>query len=598
MKKKMIIYNVTPINTDVTDLKEFERKVAQVAKLGATHVYVTEIPKSRWIWDLDRSDPYPNWGMLNSALFKIIVPQQLQRWLPVDYAKKNLELVKKRSAILRRYGLRAAAHFCEPFYLPEAVYREHPAWRGPRCDHPRRSKNYYYSPCMDNPEVLAMYRGAMKELCEVCDLDYVYLHTNDCGGGICWSSGLYDGANGPEHCKDIPLSQRILGYFRVFRQGAADAGRNISIETNSNIGFKADEHVMDAIWPILDDGLAVNFKTNKGTPLTTLVDVVYEYTFAPVRCIPTAVCFTEQLEKAFSQPSEAVRIWLYDEDFDESCRIIEEFNKKPTKGLADRIALLNRVAVSIAGKGGAQALLNAWAELERGKQHYLDTCIEGFSWTSVNQRLINRPFVLFPDELTPEQKDYYRAYQFQAVDERHADDLLDNQCTSFVRGPYAVFIASRCMQKALTRWESAAEQFRTAANLCGNGNAEKLTLLSQKVELLTCFARNYVHAMKFQDIVDSTDYSQQPEISPQWPLDADPRLLEFERLTRAEIDNTYRVIELIEKREREMLVLAPTVGQEDIFWLSPEITAQLRRKAEIMLDRQLDGKRLFRTNNK
>ena len=90
MKKKMLIYNVTPINTDVTDLAKFERKVKRAAELGATHVLITEIPKSRWIWEEDLSDPYPNWGMLNSALFKIIVPKELEQWLPKDYATPTL----------------------------------------------------------------------------------------------------------------------------------------------------------------------------------------------------------------------------------------------------------------------------------------------------------------------------------------------------------------------------------------------------------------------------------------------------------------------------------------------------------------------------
>jgi hypothetical protein len=226
----------------------------------------------------------------------------------------------------------------------------------------------------------------------------------------------------------------------------------------------------------------------------------------------------------------------------------------------------------------------------------LDTCIEGFDWTSVNQRLINRPFVLFPDELTEDEKGYYRPYLFQAVDEKQANDLLNNQNTSFVRGYYAVFLASKCLQKMMAQIETARKLYLKVAE--NAENADLFKTAADRFSLLNCFAKNYLHAMKFQDIVDSTDYSQEPEISPQWPLDADPRLLEYERLTRAEIDNTYDIIRLIEGREREMLLVSPTAALEDIFWLSPEITEQLRRKANTMLNHQLDGKRLYRTNNK
>ncbi|MDD4000426.1 MAG: hypothetical protein PHX62_06005, partial [Bacilli bacterium] len=198
--KSMIIYNVTPINTDVTDLENFEKNVIKAKSLGATHIIVTEVIKDRWFWEKDLSDPYHNWGMLNSSLFKIILPEELKPWLPVDYVQSNYELVKKRSEILKKHHLKAAAYFCEPFYLPEEVFRAYPSWRGPRCDHPRRAKKTYYSPCMDNPAVLSLYRKAMKKLCEISEIEYVYLHTNDCGAGICWSEGLYAGANGPEIC--------------------------------------------------------------------------------------------------------------------------------------------------------------------------------------------------------------------------------------------------------------------------------------------------------------------------------------------------------------------------------------------------------------
>ncbi len=596
MKKKMTVFQITPLNTDVTDLKKFETYAARAAKAGATHIIVTEVEKSRWIWERDLSDPYPNWGMLNSALFKIIVPKELKSYLPQDYADRNFALIKKRCAILKKYGLKAAAYFAEPFYLPEEVYRDHPDWRGPRCDHPRRATNYYYSPCMDNPEVLAMYRGAMKRLCEAAEIDYVYLHTNDCGAGICHSTGLYDGPNGPESCKNIPLAQRILGYFRVFRQGAADAGRDIFIETNSNIGFKADESVMDAVWPLLDDGMAVNFKNNKGLPLSSLVEVNHEFTYSPVRCIPSYFEYLRQLQAAFESESTILKVYTYDDDLDGFFTLYEMFCEHPTRSFADRAALLKKFAAKVAGARNAGALVDAWQAIDTSLKHFLDTCIEGFSWTSVNQRLINRPFVLFPEELDEDEKSYWRPYLFQAVDEKQANDLLNNQNTSFIRGYYAVFLASKCLQKMRTQVETARKLYLKVAETAEN--ADLFRLAADRLSLLNCFAKNYLHAMKFQDIVDSTDYSEEPEISPQWPLDADPRLLEYERLTRAEIDNTYEIIRLIEGREREMLLLAPTAALEDIFWLSPEITGQLRVKANTMLNHQLDGKRLYRTNNK
>jgi hypothetical protein len=63
------------------------------------------------------------------------------------------------------------------------------------------------------------------------------------------------------------------------------------------------------------------------------------------------------------------------------------------------------------------------------------------------QRWINRPFVLFPEELTEEERSYYRRFQFQALDEAHANDLLDMQNIECARGFSAAFLLSETRKK-------------------------------------------------------------------------------------------------------------------------------------------------------
>ena len=303
------------------------------------------------------------------------------------------------------------------------------------------------------------------------------------------------------------------------------------------------------------------------------------------------VPFLERLETVYHSPAEIASLTLAPVDHDEYLRIIEAFNRKPTHGLRDRAVLLRTVAADLAGEAGADALVEAWHKIATGLLHFRDSNIEGLSVCSVNQRLINRPFVLFPAELTWEEKSYYRPFLFQANDETQADDLLNWQCTSFIRGPYAVFLASKALGRAVQANQEAID-----ALLIG-GEDPSFAVLADRLRLLNAFYMNVVHAMKYQDIIDSTDFSIPPEISPRWPIDADQKLLDYEALTRAEIDNTLEIIRLIEGRERQMLVAAPTPELEDIFLLSPEITSQLRRKIAIMEAHRLDGKRAFVTHN-
>jgi len=318
--------------------------------------------------------------------------------------------------------------------------------------------------------------------------------------------------------------------------------------------------------------------------------------------VPDVFTFAEKLEKAYREPSRNLYYILVSTDNDEYFRIIEEFNKRPTRGVRDRIALLGKVAEDIVGAEHADELMEAWSEFQKAQIHYEDTRIEGLSWTTVNQRWINRPFVLFPHELTDEEKGYYRPFQFQANGEDHANDLLNMQCTSFIRGSYAVGLASHALEKAMEHIQRAEDAMRRIGDRMEAKNdaarSAKLHLMADRLQLLQCFFRNMVHAMRFQDIIDSADYETEPEISPRWPIEADPRLLEYEALTRAEIDNTLQVIRLIEGRTSQMLITAPSEELEDIFLLSPRLTDQLRKKIDIMLSHQLDGKRLFVTPNK
>lgn len=148
--KKIRVFNTIEQNTQHTyTLTDFESDVVKSKRAGATHMMISQLEKSRWRWEEDLSDPYPNWGMLNISLFKLIVPDKLSAYLPKDYADRNYQLMKKYLEIAHRHGLKAALRICEPYYLPEEFYRDHPDWRGPRCDHPRRARAYYYSPCVD-----------------------------------------------------------------------------------------------------------------------------------------------------------------------------------------------------------------------------------------------------------------------------------------------------------------------------------------------------------------------------------------------------------------------------------------------------------------
>ncbi len=593
MKKRKVLFTFPS-----QSLEEFEAQSEKASVLGATHVYISQIEKSRWLWERDLRDPYPNWSMLLTSLFKIIRPEAIKAHLPAEFAERNYEYVAQKARIAERHGLKTAMLLKEPFYLPEEVFREHPDWRGPRCDHPRRARNHYFSPCVDHPEVLAMYRTAVQTLCRDTGVDYFQILTNDSGGGLCWSTGLYGGANGPSHCRERSMAERIRGFLDALQEGAREADVELEVEINSNIGYKESEHAMDGVWPHLRPGQSVNGKDRAGRIRTGEVTMNYEYTLAPVRNLAQPFAFLRALEQADQGDYANLRVVLTQTDFDEHLFLLRGYRRRRTKGPVDRARLAGELAKEIGGPRQEHRLAEAWELLEAAVEHFRDTALEGLVSCAVNQRWVNRPFVLFPDELEQDEKAYYRPFLFQANDEAHATDLLDIQNSSFIRGYSGVFIATRALDKATAKLSRAAVLvLEVAVAVDDDRLAAKLRLHADRIRLLACFMRNAKNAIRFQHVVDTTDYERSPEISPEWPLDAEPNLLRFEEITRGEIDNTHEIIRLIRGREATMLELAPSHELEDVFLMSPRICEQLERKTHIMLDHLLDGKRLYETHN-
>ena len=124
----------------------------------------------------------------------------------------------------------------------------------------------------------------------------------------------------------------------------------------------------------------------------------------------------------------------------------------------------------------------------------------------------------------------------------------------------------------------------------------KFALMKKRLLAERCFYRNIVHAARFQELVDRTDFENQPTCELRWPTRNDTRIEEFQNITRAEIDNTYELINILEGNLEE-IILCTTPDKEDIFLYSTDFINQLKRKTEIMLEHMNDGIRVYETHN-
>ena len=578
------------------NLDEYRRLAELACELGATRLSVSQIEPSMWQWNANRYDPYPNWGIHNPTIFKFVVPDELKPYLPEDYAKRNLDMLAKRAEILKEFGLKALFNGMEPAYLPEKVYRDHPEWRGARCDQARRARTEYYAPCLDNPELRAIYVDSVEKICRVAPIEAFQFLSNDSGGGLCWAEGLYPGKNGPLACAHIPIGKRIANYLSIFQEGAARVGITATAEVNH-----IDDNDVIAALPELLPGQMVNNRTAKSSAVARIVGFSIDYTdhATPVALMPRFVTYTEQMQAVQENPDCDVKFLFRNINDKLTIDYVKSYFGKIGRGPAGRYNAITDFARSVIGEKFCDDLTELWHLIEKSISffEYLQTGGHIFYLGSVHQRWLTRPLVAFPAELKPEEKNYYREYQFQAQSEADADNMCDLQANCWLSGYGACNLLIKTVTQAMPFIDKAirmAEQL--AANAPDEANKAMLEQTVLKLRLYRCVVRNARNVVEFQNILDRTDYSVAPvDVSPCIREQGDVRYFKVNQILRNEVDNTLEIISII--RKDPSVFKTTDVEFKSILCYGDDIIDELKKKITIMEDHRRDFERLYKSYN-
>ncbi len=577
----------------------FESFARQAKQSGATHIVITaeDLPWAMWQMDTP-GDPYPAWAVSNVGLLKVSIPGALQEYLPKEYSDRVLDILRSRCEVLRKLGLKAAFTTFEPQMLPERVYEAHPLWRGPQVDHPLRSRVPRFAPSIDHPEVLALYRESIRKLLMLCpEIEILSLHTNDSGSGMSWSGGLYQGPNGSALFRDRKMHERYRNFFGALQAGASDA-RPGPLEIDAEwVREAAPELVAGKLGP----GMAVaNFEGPNATVYKAVAGFLldYFYPFYPAQGIPLPVRYLEELEQA--DKSSAPRLfYLIGDRYDTELylQIYDAFRKKPTTDDASRMQLLRSIASARVGKENAGALVGVWMALHRVQR---DADILNFGGTlfyiaSVHQRWLTRPFVPFPQELRPEETQYYRKFQFQARSETRAQDLGDIQGTRQYEGLGGMAVSGNLlvrMQSDLTRARADLRSIAPAA--ASPAWKQRLELLDKRIQVFGILVDNCRNALEYQYVLDFARNGRLRR-----PIEFQEHLTDItewrtiKEIARREMDNSIVLADLLESNKDVLIDSARSSEEESIRVLGPDLPRQLRRKVKIMAERWEDYERLF-----
>ncbi len=595
--KTIIIWDANEIPDQCSDAARFRHFCVRAKAAGASHVTIGQIPASDW-QKADERDPHPQWdswpvwSRRNAGIFKLVLPEELAPWLPRQEAETNLALLEERCAILRELGLRAYLDVHEPMWLPEAVFRAHPDWRGAQVECMPLARLPYFSPSTENPRVRDLYRAATTELCRrLPELDILAIFTNDSSCGFEWSH-TYPGENGPTAVAAVPLIDRFRAFLTLFQKAAREAGTDLTVTLDNSRLYLDNDHYY---WMRLADRQYIDGKGADGSGFAagSGSNGWFPSGVFPVLGIPRPVAFLRELEQAAASSTPRLKV-SFGACADLLIDIHEAFRASPSTGPASRLALLHGIAAARVGNDRAEALLQVWEQIEEAIGT-IRHCLRGASLTLVGplmMRWLTMPLVPEPTRMTATERSNFERGRVA----RNEAEALDYSCclgVTGITGRSGADFARLTLSTAINLIRQAAG---AATRLADDGHAaEELRLLVRRLRVLEGCLRTSRNFIEYEYVRSSRGpLEEEVWYRDQYATGAINRAsYELRLLARAEVDNVLELATLIEEAEAPVIAMAANPSGEDSLTFSPELPAQLRRKAEIMLDHWHEYNQLY-----
>lgn len=583
----------------------FERFVETAVEFGATHIAVGWFPFRYGTWFLpDNRDPYASWSNAGLGLFRAFPPKALRKWISLASAREIQRVFEAQMKIMRRYGLKGVVDGCEPHWLPEGVYRAHPHWRGAQCELGRIALRPYFAPSLDEPEVLDLYREAMKEVAtRFPEIDQFSFMANDSGSGISWSPCIYPGMNGPTRWRTRDPGERIANWLKAMQEGAAAGGAKIRVNSWSS-GLPSG--TVASARAKLGRGQFVSWGNNHGETWggagAGLGNALWS-TYYPVVGLGSPVDFVAGLQAVYSNPGKdttRVGISFEEHNMPLARTLIESYLESPKTGLIARDQVLLRAAEQVSGSAaGAETLVSVWNEVKLADTVISKVQQKGFGlvvpWAGVSMRWIVRPLVPEPLKLTPKETAHYRSFLFSKDTDEENVNLCRILGKPVFRGESAVWMARWALVDVVNRLTGSRTRILELAGKTKSQAADRLRLYAARLGAYACLAETARNTIMYQHALDVSD---QPQFGPNMMdyddnIIYDQRALVLRKIAREEVDNVADLLEILDSEKGVVMQHARTPAEESVFMMGPRLKADIRRKLDIMMDHWQDYETLF-----
>jgi hypothetical protein len=587
---------------------EFERVAARAAPLkkhGRVEIMVASLAEPTRADMPPGGSPWHEYAACLPTWQKFFPHEQMQPFLDMKHVARNRALLADCVKITRSHGYTAGFVHQTPYFLPEAFFQKYPHLRGPRVDHPRRSRREAFALCVDHPESLQMYADMSAQMArDIPDLTYLRLVANDAGSGLCWSDWLYPGPNGPRRCKHIPTAQRVVNYAHAIRSGFGnDKPLDITCVGNfselelRDMATHQSEHLH---FPHPSAGLANSIR------ITSLVEYPVRGMFDPVAILKslqrlrdpavTRIHFGFVIPDHRGQELGAIQ--------DIIIGFVDSFLAAPAYGSLDQLKFLREACARWVGENKKDDLLEALLAMHEAfilKRAVAAVFTSHFVGTTM--RAINRPLVIMPELLTPEEEAYFLPYVFNPNINEARSDYLDWHGGKLRGGELSVeFVNKNPRVASVDRFSNSLNSIaQTLATMGGTPAGDLFVRMAASLRMHACSIRSVNNLFTMGTLRDRNldKLSAPPHIPPKlgdWTGDPDLQLMNA--TMRDELDNTAELITLIENGGADQLLLADKPEDEDTFLFGPNFLDTLKQKQQIMMRHWTDAQSHMSTPHK
>ncbi len=585
---------------DLRRYREFAELACRLKQYGRVQVNIAAVSSKAWHELPEGGSPWHDYADYNPADFKFFPHPSIAPHLPGDWVARNRELLLAKAAVLRELELEAAFWGYGGAFLPESFFEQHPHLRGPRIDHPRRSRKEAFALCLDLDETRDMTAWMIAELKRnVPELSSYIFRTNDAGGGLCWAAAQYIGPNGPRHCQHLNAGVRVRNLVETIQQGAREGGGEIAVHIDGSNFWQGEE---DMIIPLLPPNTLLYQRDRSVAHVSTGLHANY-----PVLGLIDPLAVIEAAER-LEGPSVRVVVMdfraMYERDTEpieavaKVLEIVDVTTAACPRGRRQRLDVLHGLATRWGGEANADALVEAFCAM-----HDALALKQAVAWEfhphylGVSMRYMTRPLLIKPESLRPEEEAYFLPHIFNPHQSEARCDYIDFHGGRIDLGrsePLSLTGISRAIGNAL----SAARALESAE---GAPEAAWLARLASAYRIWASIVRS-CHNFYFGQVIRDRNraaLSGEPRIPPKvetWT--GDPDLLAWNEIMRDELENANELVSILERGGMEVLSRTSDPRLEDTFLLGPDIIAQLRAKVRLMREHWRDGELYLATPHK